>query len=63
MHEAHVVCRREAGGELESQPQRPHRSPARPLFAVADPAKTLAPFPAEREQRMSEQNQLVASLI
>jgi phage shock protein A len=33
------------------------------VLAVADPAKTPGPLPAELEQRMAEQNQLVASLI
>ena len=37
--------------------------PLGPVLAVADPARTLNPLPAELEQKMAQQNQLVASLI
>jgi hypothetical protein len=63
MHEAHVVYRREAGGSWNLNPNAPTVVPLGPVLAVADPAKTPAPLPAELEQKMAEQNQLVASLI
>lgn len=63
MHEAHVVYRREAGASWNLNPNAPTVVPLGPVLAVADPAQTPAPLPAELEQRMAEQNQLVASLI
>lgn len=63
MHEAHVVYRREAGASWNLNPNAPTVVPLGPVLAVADPAKTPTPLPAELEQRMAEQNQLVASLI
>lgn len=63
MHEAHVVYRREAGATWNMNPNAPTVVPLGPVLAVADPAKTPAPLPAELEQKMAEQNQLVASLI
>jgi septal ring factor EnvC (AmiA/AmiB activator) len=33
------------------------------VLAVADPAKVPNPLPAELEQKIAEQNQLMASLI
>jgi hypothetical protein len=63
MHEAHVVYRREAGASWNLNPNAPTVVPLGPVLAVADPAKTPASLPVELEQRMAEQNQLVASLI
>ena len=63
MHEAHVVYRKEAGTSWNLNPNAPTVVPLGPVIAVADPAKTPSPLPAELEQRMAEQNQLVASLI
>lgn len=63
MHEAHVVYRKEAGAAWNLNPNAPTVVPLGPVLAVADPAKTPAPLPAELEQKMAEQNQLVASLI
>jgi hypothetical protein len=63
MHEAHVVYRREAGASWNLNPNAPTVVPLGPVLAVADPAKTPASLPAELEQKMAEQNQLVASLI
>ncbi len=63
MHEAHVVYRKEAGSSWNLNPNAPTVVPLGPVLAVADPAKTPAPLPAELEQKMAEQNQLVASLI
>ena len=37
--------------------------PLGPVLAVADPAKQPNPLPAELEQKIAEQNQLMASLI
>lgn len=63
MHEAHVVYRREAGASWNLTPNAPTVVPLGPVLAVADPAKVPGPLPAELEQKMAEQNQLVASLI
>ncbi len=63
MHEAHVVYRKEAGASWNLNPNAPTVVPLGPVLAVADPAKTPGPLPAELEQKMAEQNQLVASLI
>jgi len=63
MHEAHVVYRREAGSSWNLNPNAPTVVPLGPMLAVADPAKTPNPLPVELEQKMAEQNQLVASLI
>jgi hypothetical protein len=63
MHEAHVVYRKEAGSSWNLNPNAPTVVPLGPVLAVADPARTPGPLPAELEQKMAEQNQLVASLI
>jgi hypothetical protein len=63
MHEAHVVYRKEAGAAWNLNPNAPTVIPLGPVLAVADPARTPSPLPAELEQKMAEQNQLVASLI
>jgi hypothetical protein len=63
MHEAHVVYRREAGASWNLNPNAPTVVPLGPVLAVADPAKIPSPLPAELEQKMAEQNQLVATLI
>ena len=63
MHEAHVVYRKEAGASWNLNPNAPTVVPLGPVLAIADPAKTPSPLPAELESKMAEQNQLVASLI
>ena len=63
MHEAHVVYRKEAGADWNLNPNAPTVVPLGPVLAVADPARTPNPLPAELEQKMAEQNQLVATLI
>lgn len=63
MHEAHVVYRKEAGSSWNLNPNAPTAVPLGPVVAVADPAKAPGPLSAELEQKMAEQNQLVASLI
>lgn len=63
MHEAHVVYRKEAGASWNLNPNAPTVVPLGPVLAVADPAKIPGPLPAELEQKMAQQNQLVASLI
>lgn len=63
MHEAHVVYRKEAGSSWNLSPNAPTVVPLGPVLAIADPAKAPNPLPAELEQKMAEQNQLVASLI
>jgi len=63
MHEAHVVYRKEAGASWNLNPNAPTVVPLGPVLAIADPAKTPNPLPAELEQKIAEQNQLMASLI
>ena len=63
MHEAHVVYRKEVGSAWNLNPNAPTVVPLGPTLAVADPAKQPNPLPAELEQKMAEQNQLMASLI
>ena len=63
MHEAHTVYRREAGSNWNLNPNAPTVVSLGPVLAVADPAKTPNPLPAELEQKIAEQNQLMASLI
>ena len=47
MHEAHVVYRKEAGTSWNLNPNAPTVVPLGPVLAVADPAKTPSPLPAE----------------
>jgi hypothetical protein len=63
MHEGHVVYRREVSGGWNLNPNAPTVVPLGPALAVADGAKHPNPLPAELEQRIVEQNQLMASLI
>lgn len=63
MHEGHVVYRREIGGGWNLNPNAPTVVPLGPTLAVADGAKQPNPLPAELEQKIAEQNQLMASLI
>jgi hypothetical protein len=63
MHEAHTIYRREAGPNWNLNPNAPTVVPLGPVLAVADPAREPTPLPAELEQKMAEQNQLMASLI
>lgn len=63
MHEGHTIYRREAGSNWNLNPNAPTVVALGPVLAVADPAKEPTPLPAELEQKMAEQNQLMASLI
>ena len=63
MHEGHVLYRRENTGAWNLNPNAPTVVPLGPALAVADGAKQPNPLPAELEQKMAEQNQLMASLI
>jgi len=63
MHEAHVVYRKETGAAWNLNPNAPTVVPLGPTLAVADPAKQPNPLPAELEQKIAEQNQLMASLV
>lgn len=63
LHEAHTIYRREAGTAWNLNPNAPTVVPLGPVLAVADPAKTPNPLPAELEQKMAEQNQLMSALI
>ena len=63
MHESHVVYRKEAGAGWNLAPNAPTVVPLGPVLAVADPAAQPNPLPAELEQKIAEQNQLMASLV
>lgn len=63
MHESHVVYRKEAGAGWNLSPNAPTVVPLGPTLAVADPARQPNPLPAELEQKIAEQNQLMASLV
>lgn len=64
MHEGHVIYRREVGSGWNLTPTAPTVVELGPTLAVtADGAKQPNPLPAELEQRIAEQNQLMASLI
>lgn len=63
LHEAHTIYRREAGATWNLNPNAPTVVPLGPVLAVADPARMPDPLPAELEQKLAEQNQLMAALI
>lgn len=63
MHEGHVIYRREHAGGWNLHPNAPTVVPLGPALAVADGARQPHPLPAELEQKMAEQNQLMATLI
>jgi hypothetical protein len=63
MHESHVVYRKEADASWNLQPNAPTVVPLGPVLAIAEPAKQPNPLPAELEQKVAAQNQLMASLI
>ena len=63
MHEGHVVYRREQSPAWNLNPNAPTVVPLGPTLAVADGARQPNPLPAELEQKIAEQNQLMASLI
>jgi hypothetical protein len=63
MHESHVVYRKETGTSWNLAPNAPTVVPLGPVLAVADPSVQSNPLPAELEQKVAEQNQLMATLI
>lgn len=63
MHEGHVVYRREASAGWNLNPNAPTVVPLGPALAVAEGARQPNPLSAELEQKIAEQNQLMASLI
>lgn len=63
MHESHVVYRKESGTSWNLAPNAPTVVPLGPVLAVADPSVQSNPLPAELEQKVAEQNQLMATLI
>ncbi len=63
MHEGHVIYRRERAAGWNLNPNAPTVVPLGPTLAVADGARQPHPLPAELEQKMAEQNQLMATLI
>ena len=63
MHESHVVYRKEAGANWNLAPNAPTVVPLGPVLAVSDGATQPNPLPAELEQKVAEQNQLMAALI
>ena len=63
MHEAHTIYRRESAAAWNLNPNAPTVVPLGPVLAVADPLRTPDPLPAELEQKIGEQNKLMAALI
>jgi hypothetical protein len=63
LHEAHTIYRREAGAAWNLNPNAPTVVPLGPVLAVADPVRVPSPLPAELEQKIAEQNQLMSALI
>ena len=63
MHESHVVYRKEAGASWNLAPNAPTVVPLGPVLAVSDGATQPNPLSAELEQKVAEQNQLMAALI
>lgn len=63
MHESHVIYRKEADSSWNLLPNAPTVVPLGPVLAVADPAKEPNPLPAELEQKVAAQNQLMSSLV
>lgn len=63
MHESHVVYRKETGADWNLAPNAPTVVPLGPVLAVADGVTQPNPLPAELEQKVAEQNQLMAALI
>ncbi|RRJ96399.1 hypothetical protein Ga0100231_021200 [Opitutaceae bacterium TAV4] len=63
MHESHVVYRKESGANWNLVPNAPTVVPLGPVLAVSDGATQPNPLPAELEQKVAEQNQLMAALI
>ena len=63
MHESHVVYRKETGTSWNLAPNAPTAVPLGPVLAVSDPSLQANPLPAELEQKVGEQNQLMATLI
>lgn len=63
MHESHVVYRKETGTSWNLSPNAPTVVPLGPVLSVSDPSAQPNPLPAELEQKVAEQNQLMASLI
>jgi hypothetical protein len=63
MHESHVVYRKEAGANWNLAPNAPTVVPLGPALAVSDGATQPNPLPAELEQKVAEQNQLMAALV
>jgi hypothetical protein len=63
MHESHVVYRKEAGANWNLAPNAPTVVPLGPALAVSDGAPQPNPLPAELEQKVAEQNQLMAALV
>lgn len=63
MHESHVVYRKETGSSWNLAPNAPTVVPLGPTLAVSDGATQPSPLPAELEQKVAEQNQLMAALV
>lgn len=63
MHESHVVYWKEAGANWNLAPNAPTVVPLGPALAVSDGATQPHPLPAELEQKVAEQNQLMAALV
>jgi hypothetical protein len=63
MHEGHSIYRVEQGPRWNLNPHAPVSVPLGPTVAVSDPAQQLSPVAAELEQRIEQQNRLIAAAI
>lgn len=63
MHEGHTIYRAEQSPRWNLNPNAPVAVPLGPTVAVSDPAQQLSPVTAELEQKIQQQNQLIAATI
>jgi len=63
MHEGHTIYRAEQSPRWNLNPNAPVAVPLGPTVAISDPAQQLSPVTAELEQKIQQQNQLIAATI
>lgn len=63
MHEGHTIYRAEEDAQWNLNPNVPTAVPLGPTVAVSDPAQQKSPVTAELEQKIQQQNQLIATTI
>lgn len=63
MHEGHTIYRAEQSPRWNLNPNAPVAVLLGPTVAVSDPAQQLSPVTTELEQKIQQQNQLIAATI